>query len=96
MCLTAEGSLKPRCRFCLRSLDGPLHEPRVLQHLQVLGDSGLGERQVRHNLAADALLPLGQEPDDGEPHPVREGFQVAGKLHVPRAKERPVFADMAG
>ena len=64
------------------ALDGPLHEARLLQRLQVLGDGRLGQGQVVYNLTANALVTLGQEPHDGEPGWVGQCFQGIGKVAI--------------
>src|SRR5256886_15728837 len=45
-----------------RALAALAHQPDVLEHLEVLGDRGLCDREVRRNLAG-AQLPARQQPE---------------------------------
>ncbi len=50
-----------------RTVDGALHEAGIFQHLEVARHGGLGERQVVHNLATNALGAVGKDLDDRQP-----------------------------
>src|SRR5829696_6392886 len=48
----------------VRTIDGAADDARLLQHLQVLGDGRLCQRQLVDQVADDALAAVGEELDD--------------------------------
>ena len=64
------------------AVDFALHEPRVLEHLQMLRHRRLRERQRAHDLAADALTFLGELPEDRDARGMPERFRHLGELLV--------------
>ena len=49
------------------TVDLPADEPRLLQHLEVLGDGGLGERELVDDVTADARLAADEQAEDLDP-----------------------------
>lgn len=52
------------------------NEAHVAQHLEVMGDGGLPQRKVRHDVAdADRFMALGQQVQDADPGGVRQRLE---------------------
>ena len=59
-----------------RSLHRAGDQPRLLQHLDMLRDGGLGQRQHPHDLAAQAGVALRERPQYSEPRRMAERTQA--------------------
>jgi len=69
-----------------RPVDVALNQSGLLQRLEVLGDGGLCEGQLLHDLAAQARLPLGEGLEDGDAGGVPEGFRPFCQLDAFRGE----------
>lgn len=57
-----------------RAVDLALHQPGRFQLFEVLRDGALRQRQLLHDVAADARLAGGQQPQNRHAGGVAEGF----------------------